>query len=268
MERFRYIDIHTHLNLEAFDADGAVVGERTRAEGVAYINIGTGKATSEKAVALAHEAEGVFATVGMHPTHTAGEHAEIFEYADFLSRAYDEKVVAIGECGLDYFRVDKEMKAEEEAVFLEHIRLANEVGKPLMLHIRPSEGSMDAYEDALSLLKTHAKVPGNVHFFAGTYAVAKQFWDMGFTTSFTGVITFASQYDEVIKNAPLGMLHAETDAPYVAPVPFRGKRNEPLHVREVYARIAEMRGEDAEMVRETLIQNAIRVFGLTPELFI
>ncbi len=265
---FRYIDIHTHLNLDAFDADGVAVGERTRREGVAYINIGTGKETSEKAVALAEEAEGVFATVGMHPTHTSGEHAEIFAYEDFRTHAGHEKVVAIGECGLDYFRVDKEMKAEEEKVFLEHIRLANEVGKPLMLHIRPSEGGMDAYEDALSILKAHAKVLGNVHFFAGTYDIAKQFWDIGFTTSFTGVITFASQYDEIIKNAPLDMLHAETDAPYVAPVPFRGKRNEPLHVREVYKRIAEIRAEDAEVVRATLIQNAVRVFGLPPELFI
>ncbi len=260
---FTHIDIHTHLNLDAFDADGKEVGERTRREGVAYINIGTGKETSEKAIALAHEAEGVFATIGMHPTHTSGEHAEIFAYEDFYRLASDAKVVAIGECGLDYFRVDKELKEKEEVVFLEHVRLANELGKPLMLHIRPSAGSQDAYEDALRSLKTHAKVPGNVHFFAGTYDIAKQFWDMGFTTSFTGVITFASQYDEVIKNAPLEMLHGETDAPYVAPVPFRGKRNEPLHVREVYKRIAEIRGEDAEEVRQALIQNAEKFFGIT-----
>lgn len=263
MEQFRYIDIHTHLNLDAFDADGKEVGERTRREGVAYINIGTGKETSERAIALAHEAEGVFATVGMHPTHTSGEHAEIFEYEDFRRLASDAKVVAIGECGLDYFRVDKGLKEKEEEIFMEHIKLANEVGKPLMLHIRPSEGSMDAYEDALALVRLHAKVLGNVHFFAGTYDIAKRFWDIGFTTSFTGVITFASQYDEVLKNAPLEMLHAETDAPYVAPVPFRGKRNEPLHVREVYKRIAEIRGEGAEVVRVALRQNAERVFGIT-----
>ncbi len=265
---FRYIDIHTHLNLDAFTEDGVAVGEHTRAEGVAYINIGTGKETSEKAVRLAHDTDGVFATVGMHPTHTAGEHAETFSYDEFKTLASNPKVVAIGECGLDYFRVDKAMQEKEEEVFIEHIRLANEVGKPLMLHIRPSEGGMDAYEDALRILKAHAKVLGNVHFFAGTYDIAQQFWDIGFTTSFTGVITFASQYDEVIKNAPLDMLHGETDAPYVAPVPYRGKRNEPLHVREVYKRIAEIREEDAEMVRATLIENAVRVFGLPPELFI
>ena len=132
-----------------------------------------------------------------------------------------------------------------------------------MLHIRDAGGSMGAYEDALAVLKVHAKVLGNVHFFAGTYEIAKQFWEMGFTTSFTGVITFANQYDETIQNAPIEMLHAETDAPYVSPTPFRGQRNEPLHVREVYARIAELRGEDADVVRIALLQNATRLFGIT-----
>jgi TatD DNase family protein len=106
-------------------------------------------------------------------------------------------------------------------------------------------------------------VLGDVHFFAGTYDIAKQFWDMGYTTSFTGVITFAKEYDETVKNAPLDMLHAETDAPYVAPVPFRGHRNEPLHVREVYKRIAELRGEDEEVVRVQLLENARRLFSIS-----
>jgi TatD DNase family protein len=128
--------------------------------------------------------------------------------------------------------------------------------------VRDVKDSVEAYTDALKVLKTHAKVLGNVHFFAGTYDIAKQFWDMGFTTSFTGVITFANQYDEIIKNAPLDMLHAETDAPYVAPKPFRGQRNEPLHVREVYKRIAEMRGESEEVVRIALLANAQRMFGV------
>ena len=150
----------------------------------------------------------------------------------------------------------------QEEAFKAQIALANELGKPLMLHIRPSDGSMDAYEDALVILKEYAKVLGNVHFFAGTYEVAKKFWEIGFTTSFTGVITFATQYDEAIQKAPLDMLHGETDAPYVTPKPFRGQRNEPLHVREVYKRIAELRGEDSEKVRLQLLENARRVFGI------
>jgi TatD DNase family protein len=264
---FRYIDIHTHLNLEAFHDDERAVTEHTLAEGVAHINVGTGKETSAQAVALAAKhTNGVYATVGLHPVHAGGgsevEQGEVFDAEYFHALAVGERVVAIGECGFDFFRVDKDTKAKQEAAFLAQIALANEIGKPLMLHIRDREGSMGAYEDALTLLKKHAKVLGNVHFFAGTYAVAQQFWDIGFTTSFTGVITFASQYDEIIKKAPLSMLHAETDAPYVAPVPFRGKRNEPLHVREVYKRIADIRGEDAEEVRKTLLQNARRLFGV------
>lgn len=260
---YRYIDIHTHLNLTAFSEDWESARDRALMAGVTCINVGTGKATSERAVEFAHASEsGVFATVGIHPTHTTGDEPEPFVYEDYKVLASDPKVVAIGECGLDYFRVSKDSKKQQEEIFIAQIRLANELGKPLMLHIRGSEGNMDAYEDALAILKTHAKVPGNVHFFAGTYEIAKRFWDMGFTTSFTGVITFANQYDEIIKNAPLEMLHGETDAPYVAPVPYRGNRNEPLYVIEVYKRIAEIRGEEKESVREALLRNAMRLFGI------
>ena len=267
---FRYVDVHTHVNLEQFSQDWKEVEEHTLAEGVAHVNVGTGKETSVRALELAEEfGDGIFATVGLHPVRagggydTGGEGPEPFDKEEYRKLAAHPKVVAIGECGLDYFRVDKETKALQEQAFIEHIELANELKKPLMLHVRPSQGTMDAYEDALAILKVHAKVLGNSHFFAGTYDVAKQFWDMGYTTSFTGVITFASQYDEVIKNAPIDMLHAETDAPYVAPVPFRGKRNEPLHVREVVKRIAELRRDDEETIRVALIENARRLFDVS-----
>jgi len=309
--KYQYIDIHTHLNLDAFLNDFHEVGEHTLGEGVAYINVGTGRETSIKAVELTklhreqtrlpqiqgdkergHEAythydecqsdevnevdgvvssvlEGVFATVGLHPVRASGESVsdkedtiESFDASVYKELAKNKSVVAIGECGFDYYRVEKDTKEKQEEAFIAQINLANELGKPLMLHIRDVQGSMGAYEDALRVLKAHAKVLGNVHFFAGTYDIAKQFWDMGYTTSFTGVITFANQYDAVVKNAPIEMLHAETDAPYVAPKPFRGQRNEPLHVREVYRKIAELRGEDAEKVREQLILNAERMFGI------
>lgn len=265
---FKYIDVHTHVNLDAFSGDWEAVEEHTLAEGVAHINVGTGRETSARAVELAEMNAGVFATVGLHPVRASGETArdsedshEEFDPAQYRLLAQSERVVAIGECGFDYYRVEKGTKAQQEKAFIAQIELANELGKPLMLHIRDVKGSMEAYEDALAVLKTYAKVLGNVHFFAGTYDIAKKFWDMGYTTSFTGVITFADQYDEVIKKAPLSMLHAETDAPYVAPVPFRGERNEPLHVREVYTRIAELRGEDKETVRIALLDNAQRIFG-------
>ncbi len=265
---FKYIDVHTHVNLDAFHDDWEAIEAHTLAEGVAHINVGTGYETSARAVELANLNEGVFATVGLHPVRASGEAVhdledsrEVFDPAQYRLLAHNARVVAVGECGFDYYRVEKDTKAKQEEAFIAQIELANELMKPLMLHIRDVKGSMDAYEDALAVLKTYAKVLGNVHFFAGTYDIAKKFWDMGYTTSFTGVITFANQYDEVIKNAPITMLHAETDAPYVAPVPFRGQRNEPLHVRKIYTRIAELRGEEEETVRQALLQNADRVFG-------
>jgi len=263
---FRYIDVHTHVNLNAFADDFEIVALRTQTEGVAYINVGTGKETSARAVELL--SNGVYATVGLHPVRAGSHHdddgtaPEIFDRVYYEALAKNENVVAIGECGFDYYRVDKDTKEKQEEAFIEQIQLANDLNKPIMLHVRDIKGSMGAYEDALKVLKAHAKVLGNVHFFAGTYEIAKQFWDVGYTTSFTGVITFADQYDEIIKNAPLSMLHAETDAPYVAPKPFRGSRNEPLHVREVYARIAELRNEDLEKIRLQLLENAQRLFRI------
>jgi TatD DNase family protein len=130
-----------------------------------------------------------------------------------------------------------------------------------MLHIRsgltPEE---NAYPDAIELLKKHAKVPGNVHFFAGTWEEGKQFIELGFRLSFTGVITFTKDYDEVIKKAPLNMILSETDAPFVAPVPHRGERNEPAYVTEVAQAIARIRGESIEKVAPHLIDNAQKLF--------
>lgn len=279
MTQFRYVDVHTHVNIAAFDADRGEVEERTLAEGVAHINVGTQRDTSAAAVALAEKYDGVFATIGLHPVHTTKSYhdpqelgseegkgftsrGEVFDGAYYRALGQSSKVVAIGECGLDYYRVEKDTQEKQEEAFHAQIGLAHELDKALMLHIRPSDGTVDAYEDALAILKQYPAARGNVHFFAGTYDVAKQFWDSGFTTSFTGVITFAHQYDEVVQNAPLEMLHAETDAPYVTPKPYRGTRNEPLHVRCICERIAELRGEDTEMVRQQLLKNAERVFGI------
>ena len=125
-----------------------------------------------------------------------------------------------------------------------------------MLHIR------NAYDDALEILKAHAKVKGDTHFFAGDWSTAKKFLDFGFTLSFTGVLTFTHDYDEVVKNAPLDMLLSETDAPYVTPVPHRGKRNEPSLVTEVVRAIAHIRGEEIETVTSQLAANASRVFNI------
>jgi TatD DNase family protein len=125
-----------------------------------------------------------------------------------------------------------------------------------MLHIR------NAYDDAIDVLKAHTKVLGDVHFFAGDWDTAKKFLDMGFTLSFTGVVTFTHDYDDVVKNVPLDMMLSETDAPYITPVPFRGKRNESSYVPYIVSAIAGIRGEDEEVVRAQLFENARRLFKI------
>ncbi len=134
-----------------------------------------------------------------------------------------------------------------------------------MLHIRSSKGTYDAYYDALEILEHHAKISGNelrgnAHFFAGNLDILKRFLDIGFTVSFTGVITFTHDYDEFIRYAPLNMIMSETDAPFVAPVPHRGERNSPLYVSEVVKKIAEIRGEPLELVQKALLDNVLRNF--------
>ncbi len=202
------------------------------------------------------------------PEHSDGtgftSRGEEFDLDTYRPLAEDPTVVAIGECGLDYYRCDEATIEKQRAAFISQIELANEVGKPLMLHVRPSTeaGAPEAYGDAFELVKQHAKVRGNVHFFAGTVDEAKRFWEIGYSTSFTGVITFTHDYDEPVKAAPKELIHAETDAPYVTPVPHRGTRNEPRYVTEVVQRQAELRGVAPAEWAIQLRENARTLFGI------
>lgn len=269
---FQYIDTHAHVNLPQFAEDRDEVLARTAEAGVAHINVGTRKETSEKAVALSQAHPSAFAIIGVHPLEVIGDDPDDpqglppereFDTAYYQELAQSKKVVGIGECGFDYFHHGDETHQLQADMFRAQIAFANQVQKPLMLHLRHKQGTRNAYDDALSILKDGAKVPGNAHFYAGSWEQAKQFFDMGYTISFTGVITFTHDYDEIIKNAPLDMLHAETDCPYVAPVPYRGQRNEPLHVKEVYKKIAEVKGVEEEEVRAQLLENANRLYGFS-----
>ena len=269
----RYFDAHTHPQFVAYDGDREEVIQRALEAGVGMNVVGTQKDTSAAAVKLAEAHEGVWASIGLHPIHTAKSYHDSNELGEgnkeFTSRGekFDtdfyrklgqrKKVIAIGESGLDYYRVDESTKDVQFENFIAQIELANELGKPLMLHIR------NAYDDAIELIKRYAKVQGDVHFFAGDWNIAKQFLDLGFTLSFTGVITFTHDYDEVVKNTPLDMLLSETDAPYITPVPYRGKRNESMHIPLVSLQIAQIRGEESEKVREQLLRNSRRVFGVS-----
>lgn len=277
----KYFDAHTHVNFVAYNDDREETIQRALDAGVGMNVVGTQLDTSREAVALAEKHDHVYATIGLHPVHTAKSYhdekelgeggkeftsrGEVFDVTAYESLGLSSRVIAIGECGLDYYRVEEDTKGVQIRAFIEQIELANKLDKPLMLHIR--DGSQTAvngraYEDALEVLKAHAKVKGDVHFFAGDWDTAKKFLDIGFTLSFTGVVTFTHDYDEVVKNTPLDMMLSETDAPYITPVPFRGKRNESAYIPHIVKAIAGIRGEDEESVRAQLLQNAQRVFKI------
>ena len=297
MNRPTFIDIHSHVNFTAFDADRAETINRALKAGVWMITIGTQQDTSRKAVEMTREfPEGVYAIVGLHPVHVNPSYHDVEELGEggkaFTSRgetfdaAYyrnliasapktadgKSKVVGIGECGLDFYRTptEDEKKRQIEA-FKGQIELALELDLPLMLHIRSGEGG-DAYRAALDILKEYKmalakegnadRLRGDAHFFAGSVEYAREFLDLGFHLSYTGVVTFAKQYKELVEITPMDRIMSETDSPYVAPVPERGKRNEPLFVTHIADKIAGIKGVDVHECRKALVENAFRLWNL------
>ena len=256
----KYFDIHSHVSFSKFEEDREEVIDRMKEGGVHTITVGVDKKSSEEAVLCAEKYDNVYACIGLHPVDNK---KESFDEKDYEKLVTHPKVVAIGECGLDYLRIsadDEQEKKRQRDEFEKQIAFAVKYDKPLMIHCR------EAHEDALEVLSALKKeygdkMRGNIHFFSEGIETAKRYFDLDFTVSVTGVITFTEDYNEVISQAPLSMLMSETDCPYVAPVPFRGKRNEPLYVKEVVEHIAKIRGEDVEKVRRTLVENAYRVFG-------
>ena len=268
----KYYDVHAHVNFKAFDEDRDAAMARAKEEGVHVMNVGTQQNTSQFAVEMAEKyGPGVYAAIALHPIHTTASYhdtkelgeegkaftskGEVFDPSFYEELGKRDVVKAIGECGLDYYRLDEQTAELQKKVFIQHIEIANKLNKPLMCHIR------NAYKDAADILREHATVKGDIHFFAGTWEEAQLFLDMGFTLSFTGVVTFTKDYDEVVRNTPLDMILSETDCPYITPTPFRGQRNEPIHVREVVKAIARIKELDEEVVRLQLVENAKRVFG-------
>lgn len=267
-----YFDIHAHINDERFNDDRREVLARMREHGVFAIVVGTDYKSSQEATNIASFSEnGVYSSIGVHP---ADERNEKFCEPIFAELATSSRVVAVGECGLDYSQLggtdDVALEKErQKKLFEEQIDFALAKNLPLMIHCRDSDKSLaDAHRDVLALLKTKKNIAGerlrgNIHFFAQTIDIAREYFALDFTISITGVITFSNEYDEVVRLSPLEKIMSETDCPYVSPVPYRGKRNEPIYVEEVVKRIAEIRSEDFETVRSALVQNALRVFNIT-----
>jgi TatD DNase family protein len=257
----KLIDSHTHVQLKQFNPDRDEVINRALEQEIWMVTVGTTRKDSQAAVDLcdAHP-EGVFATIGQHP-----EEREIFDYQWYVKTAQHEKVVAIGECGLDYHRIEPHLFNEERErqteLFQQHIELAKELEKPLMIHCR------EAFSDMKSILRREIadmpmEVPGILHFFTGTKDDAKALLDMGFMFTFGGLITFNREFDDIIRYIPKERILIETDAPFVAPDPYKGKRNEPSYVVEVARMLAEIRKAPFEDVCKRTMQNAKSAFGI------
>ena len=249
-------DSHTHLESKEFDEDRAAVIERAKAAGVSRIlTIGTGKGLegSGRAIAIAEQYPFVWASAGVHPHDAAYEiDMELFE-----QRARHPKVVAIGETGLDFYRdwapIDKQYERFEA-----QIELAKRVRKPLIIHSR------QAGEQSLALLKEQnaRDVGGVFHCFAENTEFAARLWDIGFYVSFPGLLTFkkAQEVRDICKSIPLEQILVETDAPFLAPEPHRGKRCEPAFVAETAKRLAEIKGLSPEEVAAITTANALKLF--------
>lgn len=257
----RYFDTHTHVNFKDLAKDEAAVMARAATAGVAMVNVGTDYETSQAAIALAEKYDFAWASVGLHPNDfylEKGFYSD-FDAVKFKELAKHKRVVAIGETGLDFYRTksgeDQKIQAQN---FLKHIEIVTSLKKALIVHCR------EAYNSAYEIIKTHRESLSEfvIHSFTGDWPTAKLFLDLGGFLSFNGIITFARQYDDVVRNAPLGQIVLETDAPFLTPTPHRGKRNEPSYVKFVAEKIAELKGVSIEEIAAVTTENAKKLYKL------
>jgi TatD DNase family protein len=255
------IDTHCHLDNEQFAADQDQVIARALEAGVdTMVAIGTGDGPPdlEAGVRLAERHSCILATVGVHPHDASKIDAEV--YAQLAALLRHPKVIALGEIGLDYHYDHSPREVQREA-FIEQMRMAREARKPIVIHTR------EAWEDTLALIEEHwapSGLPGIMHCFSGGPEEAERSLKLGFYLSFGGIVTFpkATNIQEAARMAPGDRILVETDAPYLAPVPHRGKRNEPAFVMETTKKVAALRGESLESIAQTTTANFRRLMGL------
>lgn len=262
IKNIKIFDSHCHPQLSQYEVDGGEVINRAKDFGVGMICIGTDIETSRQAVELSRQYENIWATVGLHPNDNLSEDFSVEKYRELSKK---DKVVAIGEIGLDYFRTDKEEdKKKQRERFIKQLELAKEEDLPVVLHGRDGgKGSNGhAYPEMIEILKKYPEVKGVMHSCTATLEEAKQFLDLGLYLGFNGIITFARQYDEIVKHAPLERILLETDAPYLTPEPYRGQRNEPVYVMEVAKKLAELKGETLEKVIDQTNLNCQKLFRI------
>jgi TatD DNase family protein len=262
-----FVDSHAHLDGKQFDTDREQVIARARETGVrsmVAIGNGEGPPTLDAGIRLAEQHSFMYATVGIHPheARLASDHA----YFEMEQLARHPKVVAWGEIGLDY-HYDHSPRETQKRVFARQMELAAAAQLPLVIHCRPSEGSDDAWEDCLGLIKdqwVNKGLGGILHCFTGDWAHARRALDMGFMISFAGNLTFpkAQQIRDAALEVPLDRVLIETDSPYLAPVPHRGKRNEPAFVKETAGKLGELRGLSIDDMGEQTSRNFYNFFKL------
>lgn len=250
-----FVDSHCHLNFPDLAGDLDAVLARSHANGVTHmLCVAVNLENFPQVLALAERHAHVYASVGVHPDHALDREPSL---EDLVTLARHPKVVAIGETGLDYFRSEGDLEWQR-ARFRTHIRAAREAGKPLIIHTR------EAAEDTLAIMAEEgaSMVGGVMHCFTETAEVARRAMEMNFLISFSGIVTFknASQIKEVAQIVPLERMLIETDAPYLAPVPFRGKTNEPAFVKHVAEEIARLRGITPAEVGAATTRNFFELF--------
>jgi TatD DNase family protein len=288
---FRFIDTHAHVHFEAYKDDMDEVVKRTLAKGIGMVTVGTQSTTSKRGIELAERYEGVWCTIGLHPNHLHVQEffdenelpadakkeigdgpakiktrAESFDEAYYAELVKHPKVVAIGEFGLDYYRIPpgadlEQIKADQFLAVRQQLHFATQHSKPVVIHCR------DAHADQAKLIKEEIdngglEKRGVIHCFTGTAAEAAVYKELGFYVAFGGIVTFGKNVMEAAREVPLEQMVIETDAPYLTPAPNRGKRNEPGGVEIVAEKIAELKGISVEEVAKVTTENARKLFGL------
>lgn len=278
------IDTHSHLNFSAYNNDRDSVIRRALENDTQLIIVGSQITTSERAVKIANQYnESVYAAVGLHPIHLQEFHideneiqfnsrAEKFNHDKYKKLAQDKKVAAIGEIGLDYFHLknrakkdisdeqEAEIKEDQKEIFIQQFKMAQELNLPVIIHCR--EAHQDLIEILQKLKLDYPQASGVVHCFNKDLETARKYFDLDFLISFTGLVTFLKGY-EWIKDIPADKFMVETDCPYLTPIPHRGERNEPVYVKYVAQKIAEIRGVSVEEIAEATTQNAKKLFKLS-----
>lgn len=252
------IDTHAHLNDAAFDVDLNDVIDRIRTQGILnVINVSEGVESCEKSLQQAEIYPELFCTIGVHPHKAAAATEQDLQKLKLLS--VSSKVKAVGEIGLDFYYNFSPREIQKQ-VFIQFLKLSLEINLPVIIHCRDAEKEM---EDVFRILDHH-NWRGVIHCFTGSYEFAQKMLDLGFYISFSGIITFknANALRDVVAQIPLERMLVETDSPYLAPAPYRGKRNEPAYISHVAQQIAEIRNLPIDEIMRITTMNAIQLFSL------